>query len=129
MKSTRQKGNQFQNWCATWLEEQGYAVDNRKTVAHRLKSGIWVSLAADVFGCDIIAIKTGQKPLFIQATLHSGVQKRLDEILRHPWPLDHVKVQVWQKKNKEINIKYFNGKELIDYAKIIRRKLFLLTRG
>ncbi len=74
-------------------------------------------------------MKAGEKPLFIQATAHSNVQKRLDEILRHPWPLEHVRVQVWQKKDKEINIKYFNGKELIDYAKIIRRKLFLLTEA
>jgi len=57
------------------------------------------------------------------------VQERLDEILRHPWPLEYVVVQVWQKKDKEINIKGFDGEKLVDYAKIIRRKLFLLTEA
>jgi len=129
MKSTRQKGNLFQDWVCAWLQEQGYDVRNQKTVARRIGPKRWTMLAADVFGCDLIAIKKGEKPLFIQATAHTNVQKRLDEILRHPWPLDHVVVQVWQKKHKEINIKYFNGKELVDYAKIIRRKLFLLSGG
>lgn len=125
IKSTRQKGNQFQDWVSTWLQEQGYDVRNQKTVAHRLKSGIWVSLAADIFGCDIIAIKKGEKPLFIQATLHSAVQKRLDELKKYSWPLDYVIVEVWQKKDKQVNIKRFDGEELRDYAKILRRKLYI----
>ena len=128
MKSTRQKGNEFQDFCAAWLRDQGYDVYNQKTVAKRIKAGVWISLRQDIFGMDILAIKTGEKPLFLQATAHSNVQKRLDEILRHPWPLQFVTVQVWQKKdNKQINIKQLHGQNLVDYAKIIRRKLFLLT--
>ncbi len=128
MKSTRQKGNEFQDFCAAWLRDQGYDVYNQKTVAKRIKAGVWISLRQDIFGMDILAIKTGEKPLFLQATSHTNVQKRLDEILRHPWPLQFVTVQVWQKKdNKQINIKQLDGQKLVDYAKIIRRKLFLLT--
>ncbi len=128
MKSTRQKGNEFQDFCAAWLRDQGYDVYNQKTVAKRIKAGVWISLRQDIFGMDILAIKTGEKPLFLQATAHTNVQKRLDEILRHPWPLQFVTVQVWQKKdNKQINIKQLDGQKLVDYAKIIRRKLFLLT--
>jgi len=103
--------------------EQGYDVYNQKTVAHRLKSGIWVSLAADVFGCDLICIKKGEKPLFIQATLHTAVQKRLDEFLQHPWPLEYVRVQLWQKRGHVVNIKELDGQRLLDYKKIIKRKL------
>lgn len=124
MKSTRQKGNQFQHWCAAWLEEQGYDVYNQKTVVHHTKSGTWVTLAADIFGCDIVAIKTGEKPLFIQATLHSGVQKRLDELKKYPWPLDYVRVQLWQKRGNVVNIKELDGQQLLDYKKIIKRKLY-----
>ncbi|MBA7663643.1 hypothetical protein ES703_71688 [subsurface metagenome] len=130
MKSTRQKGNEFQDFCAAWLRDQGYDVYNQKTVAKRIKAGVWISLRQDIFGMDILAIKTGEKPLFLQATAHTNVQKRLDEILRHPWPLQFVTVQVWQKKdNKQINIKQLDGQKLVDYAKIIRRKLFLLTEA
>lgn len=125
MKSTRQKGNAFQYFCAIWLRDQGYDVYNQTTVATCIKPGIWKSQHQDIFGCDILALKSGEKPLFIQATAHSNVQKRLDEILSHPWPLDYVVVQVWQKKDKEINIKQFDGERLVDYAKIIRRKLYI----
>lgn len=122
MKNTRQKGNLFQDWVAAWLREQGYDVDNRKTVSYRTPKKTWVTLAADIFGCDIIAMKTGKKPLFIQATAHSAVQKRLDEFLQYSWPLDYVHVQLWQKKDKEINIKEFDGEQLYDFAKIVKRK-------
>lgn len=129
MKSTRQKGSQFQNWCATWLEEQGYSVHNQKTVAKPIKTQkhglIWVSQRNDIFACDLIAIKSGERPLFIQATLHSAIQKRLDELKKYSWPLKYVDVEVWQKRDKVINLKRFDGKELIDYGKIIRRKLYI----
>lgn len=123
MANTRKKGNAFQDWSAIWLEERGYDVYNQKTVAHRLKSGIWVSLAADIFDCDIIALKTGHKPLFIQATMSTAVQKRLDDFLKHPWPLEYVRVQLWQKRGHVVNIKELDGRKLLDYKKIIGRKL------
>lgn len=123
--SKRARGNAFQDFCAAWLTDQGYDVYNQKTVAKRIKAGIWISQRQDIFGMDILAMKADEKPIFIQATLHTAVQKRLDEILRHPWPLGHVRVQVWQRKdNKEINIKQLDGQKLVDYAKIIRRKLY-----
>lgn len=129
MKSTRQSGNQFQNWCAAWLEEQGYSVHNQKTVAKLIRTQkhglIWISQRNDIFGCDIIAMRWGDKPLFIQATLHSAVQKRLDELKKYSWPLDYVIVEVWQKKDKQVNIKRFDGEDLVEYGKIIRRKLYL----
>jgi len=123
MANTRKKGNVFQNFCATWLENQGYEVVNQHTVVKRTKGGDWITLAADIFDCDIIAIKTGEKPLFIQATMHSAVQKRLDDFLKHPWPLRYVRVQLWQKRGKVVNIKELDGQRLVDYKKIIKRKL------
>jgi len=125
MKNTRKSGNQFQNWCATWLQEQGYDVDNRKTVVHQTKTGAWITIAADTFGCDLICIKFNEKPLFIQATLHGAVQKRLNELKKYSWPLDYVRVQVWMKRDKHITVKEFDGELLHDYAKIIRRKLYV----
>lgn len=127
MTSTRQKGIQFQNWCAKWLQEQGWTVYNQTSTPRAIKTGrgiIWVSGKQDLLGADILALKKPEKVLFIQATAHSAVQKRLDEFLKYPWPLEHATVQVWQKKDKEINIKEFDGQKLVDYAKIIRRKLY-----
>jgi len=125
MKSTRAKGNAFQDWVATWLQEQGYDVWNQHTVVYRTPKKTWVTLAADIFGCDVIAMKTGEKPLWIQATLHSAVQKRLDELKKYSWPLDYVRVQLWLKKDKHITVKEFDGEELRNYGKIIRRKLYI----
>ena len=127
MKTKRQKGNQFQDWVATWLRDQSYDVHNQKTVAKAVRTGhgvIWISQRQDIFGVDLIALKQGEKPLFIQATIHGGVKKRLDELLQFSWPLNHATVQVWQKKDKAVNIKEFDGQKLVDYAKIIRRKLY-----
>ncbi len=128
MTSTRQKGTQFQNWCAQWLKEQGWTVRSQMSTSRMIKTSrgtIWVSGKQDIFGADILAIKTDAKPMFIQATLHTAVQKRLDEFLKYPWPLEHVVVQVWQKRDNEVNIKVFDGTELRDCAKIIRRKFYL----
>jgi len=86
---------------------------------------IWVSGKQDLLGADIIALKKHRKILFIQCTLHTSVQKRLDEFLKYPWPLEHVLPQVWQKRKNGVNIKVFDGYELRDAAKIIRRKFYL----
>lgn len=130
MTSTRQKGAVFQNWCQKWLQENGWTVHNQKSISRTVKTPrgmIWVSGKQDLLGADIIAIKATEKIFFIQWTLHTGVQKRLDEFLKYPWPLEHVTVQLWQKKsNNEIDIKQFDRGKLITHGKIIRRKLYLV---
>lgn len=128
MSSTRQKGILFQNWCTQWLRENGWTVHNQKSTSRTVKTPggmIWVSGKQDLLGADIIAIKKNEKIFFIQCTLHTAVQKRLDEFLKYPWPLEHVTVQVWQRRDSEVNIKTFDGTQLKDSGKIIRRKFYL----
>ena len=133
MTTTRQKGNAFQDWCKVWLEEQGYSVHNQKTVARQFKKAgrtFWVSQRNDIFGCiDIIALRSPDKPLFIQCTMHTGVQKRLDELIKINWPWKHVEVELWQKKDKVINIKRLTDGVLVDHAKIIRREWYSKDKG
>lgn len=148
--STRQKGATFQRWCKKWLEEQGYVVHNQpvasKLVYVKSKAcprfpavaGLpqsdfyqrgggrlrWVSVRNDIFGVDLIAIKKGEKPRYIQCTEHHGIEKRYAEFIRFPWPLEHCSVELWTKKELgRVVIRCFTGDVLERLGEIERRKL------
>jgi len=87
--------------------------------------GKLVTKGHDIFGCDLFCLKADEKPLFIQATLDSGVQKRLDELKKYPWNLNFVQIQLWQKtKSGDINVKLFTGETFKDIGKIIRKNFY-----
>ncbi|TKJ46672.1 hypothetical protein CEE34_07690 [Candidatus Aerophobetes bacterium Ae_b3a] len=108
---------------------------NQKTAARAIKVGgqvKWISERNDILGCiDIISVKGNSKPLFIQCTLHTGVKKRLKELAQCEWPFEYVSIQLWQKRDREINIKESNGRELVDCGRIVRGELYrkVKTRG
>ena len=135
----RQRGNAFQDWVEKWfqLSFPGCAVHNQKTVSTLIKfkdkkSGafkeIWVSKRNDILGCiDLIVVIPERKPIYIQATLDTGVAKRFEELSQVKWPLEHCDVQLWQKKeNGEVHIKRFTGNDFQDFGKIIRRRFYKL---
>ena len=118
----RQHGRNFELWIRDWFRERGYAVHVCGRKAVMIGPGKLVTKGDDIFGCDLICLKADQKPLFIQATLDSGVQKRLDELKKYPWDLNFVRVQLWQKtKSGGINVKLFTGEKFKDIGKITRR--------
>jgi len=121
----RQRGRAFELWIRDWLKARGYAVHvcGRKTVM--IGPGKLITKGDDIFGCDLVCMKPDEKPLFIQATLDSSVQKRLDELKKYPWDLNFTQVQLWQKtKNGDINVKLFTGETFRDIGKIIRKNFF-----
>ena len=86
---------------------------------------IYVSVDNDVWGSDLVCRKNG-KLLWIQATLDSGVTKRVDEFRKyfHQF-LPGEELQLWQKNDKgEINIKQIGLCTAIEIGKIIRRKFY-----
>jgi len=110
-KSTRAKGTAFQAWCSAWIlkEFPDAAVHNFKSVAKKItrvdpktlqKKEFWVSQDQDLWNCIDLAcyLPHCPKPIFIQATSHTGVDKRIQEMEHVPWDFDHVTVQLWQKK-------------------------------
>jgi len=110
-KSTKAKGTQFQGWCADWIKKNNpdCAVHNFKSTAKKItrtdprtlkKTEFWVSQDNDLWNCIDLAVylRHCPKPIFIQATAHTGVDKRLVEMAHVPWDFDHVTVQLWQKK-------------------------------
>jgi hypothetical protein len=103
MKSKRAAGNQFQDRCEKWLLKNfsGCVVHNQKTASSFIpRLGIWTSKRQDILGCiDILAVGCDEvisKPLFIQCTLHTGIGKKEEDLLKVPWSLDHCVVEIWQ---------------------------------
>jgi len=138
-KSTRRKGNEFQNWCEKWIKDHhpDASIHNQKTAAKLIKvrdkktgelKDVWVSQRNDIFGCiDLIVILPFHKPVYIQATEHSAVTKREKEMQKVPWNFNFCKVELWQKKKPgEIHIKKLTDDGLKDCGKIIRGKFYRL---
>jgi len=125
----RARGNAFQNWIETWLTEQGWSVHNQKTVSRAIPMRgtiIWTSCRNDILAMDLVAVKTCEKTLFIQSTLHGGVAKRKVEVKDIHWDLNHQCVQLWQKRDSGIvQVKQWDGVNYVDIGRIIRRKFYL----
>jgi hypothetical protein len=123
----RRRGNDFQDWIKKWLTERGWSVHNQKTVSRPIPIKgrvVWVSCRNDILAMDLVAVKAGEKTLFIQATLHGGVEKRKIEAKDIHWDLDHQCVQLWQKRSAGvIQIKQWNGTDYVDIVKIVHGKL------
>ena len=136
MPSKSQKGNQFQDWCAAWIlkNSPGSIVHNQKAVAKTIKirnpktgqlEDRWVSQRNDILGCiDLIWIREDGYITFIQATLDSGVGRKLTELKKIPWDVTRYAVEVWVKREAgRISImRYTPGETLFHIATILRGK-------
>jgi len=86
----------------------------------------------DIFGCiDLCAKKEDKWTLWIQATLDSNRQKKIDDLAVIPWGVGD-RVEIWMKrKTGEVDIygqKSTIPNEFEHKGKIIRRKLYV-TEG
>ena len=132
--NTRAKGNRFQDRIEKILKSWGWTVHNQKTVSSLMKKigkdgklqEFWISKRNDIFGAiDISARKPGEKPLNIQATLHTDLKKRTKQLAAIPWALDHEDIQIWQgKENGLIVVWQFDGSGLKELMRIIRGKVY-----
>jgi len=136
MPSKSQKGNQFQDWCAAWIlkNSPGSIVHNQKAVAKTIKirnpktgqlEDRWVSQRNDILGCiDLIWIRPDGYLTFIQATLDSGVGRKLAEIKKIPWDVTTYAVEVWVKREagRIAIMRYTPGETLFHIATILRGK-------
>ena len=135
----REKGLTFQQWIKKWLEERGWTVRNfsptsKPIYSKKFRKIIYVSVNNDFWGADLIARKLDRnnqiRQLVIQASLSTGIQKRIDEFHKYYKKLmPGEMLQIWIKTDKGvINIKEcfiaFNEIQTSDIGKIIRRKFF-----
>jgi len=138
MPSKREKGLIFQRWIKKWLEERGWIVHNQTPCGRMIKiknRPIFISFRNDIMGADLIArqwdaVYGVNRLLWIQATLDSNVQKRVDEFKKYfKDTMQGEELQIWLKTQKgEINIKKViilgEDTSVQDVAKIIRGKIY-----
>ena len=86
--SRRKSGNWFQNVCQKKLEEEGYVVHNQKPGARYERN-------RDIFGADLVALRLGWKPRFIQSSQGTNILSRLRKYLSYPFPQEHTQVELW----------------------------------
>lgn len=142
MASKREKGLAFQRWIKKFLEGRDWIVHNQTPTGRMIKikgKTIYVSQKNDIMGSDLIArqwdtVYGFTRLIWIQATLDSNVQKRVDEFRKYfKSTMYHEDLQIWMKtKSGEINIKRViildTEVSVQDYGKIIRGKFYQSER-
>jgi hypothetical protein len=102
MTSKRAKGSAFERWVEAWLikNDPSCKVHRQVSLSKYIPSkGIFVSTRNDILGCiDLICVSPSMGVTFIQATMHTGTGKKMNDLRQVPWPYDKVNVQLWQKK-------------------------------
>ena len=135
MASKKARGSAFQRRVKAWIEKMypGCVVHNQTGSTVKTKGG-WVAVGStDILNCvDLLAVIPGKKPVFIQASLHGMVQKRLEDFEKIPWNFNHVCVQLWTgREDGRISIKQLDVERnapdgpylgLFDIAEIKRGK-------
>lgn len=107
MTSAYQKGNIFEGEVKEILEAEGWIVEGQ----HRKISFIpdykkpnpithkptlkMIMVGRDVFGCDIMAKKAGEKTLFVQVSTRENKSHKVKQVMITPWNYDHDTVQLW----------------------------------
>lgn len=127
MTSKKQKGNLLQNKVAEFYESRGYSVHNQKSVSRQIRSGLWISQRNDILGAFDVIATNEQEIKFIQVTGHTDLKAKLDKIAQVKLPFDKCIVEVWQYLSKgEFKIMRFTGQELKEYARLKRKKFYLI---
>jgi hypothetical protein len=130
-KSKRKSGMQYQDWIRKYLEERGYSVENFKPISIRREikgKEVWQRFRQDPFDSDLIAKKVGERTLWIQATLHTGLTIKKEKMLKHPWTIEYDDVQIWVKRDSLNHDIYRLGTMgFYLYGKIIHRKFYEST--
>ena len=141
MTSTRQTGNNFQDWIQKWLGDRGWVIHNQKGVATKVRTPrgeIWVSKRQDIYGCiDLIAKKAGLT-LWIQATTHKSLKEKVKKIRAAKLTFSEFEFPMIFLKREggivdiysllPLNEEIASDVSPVRYGKIIRRK-FYATEG
>ena len=121
MASAYKKGNIYENEVKKILEGDGWTVEGQ----HRKVSYIpdykklnpvtrkptmrMIMMGRDVFGCDAIAKKVGEKTLFIQVSTRENKTHKIKQVMIHPWNFDHETVQLWLRTDGKREFEIFQA--------------------
>lgn len=108
-----QKGNQYEREVKKTLESQGWYVEGQ----HRKISFIpqppqppkMIMMGRDIFGCDLIAKKKGEKTLFIQVSTKVNKGKKIRQVSDYPWTWEHDAVQLWLRLDGKRSYEVYEG--------------------
>jgi len=107
MSSAYKKGNIYEGEVKKILENEGWSVEGQhRKISYipdykninpvtRKPSLRMIMQGRDVFGCDMIAKKSGEKNLFVQVSTRENKTHKIKQVMVHPWTYDHDTVQLW----------------------------------
>lgn len=91
--NNNRKGNKAELEVKRLLEAQGYYVHRTVRTNHHG----FVNAPNDIFGCDIIAKKEGERTRWIQVTCDGHIGRKKAELALVPWDSQHDSVEVWRR--------------------------------
>lgn len=100
--NSKQKGSGYEREVKEYLEAQGYSVFrvHRKPI---FIAGRMLTKGADIFGCDLVAKKAYQKPLWIQVSTIENLSKKKKQVELYPWNVLHEQLEIWGRvKGKKV---------------------------
>lgn len=108
MANSNQRGNTYELEVKKILESEGWEVfrQHRKQM---YMNGKMIMVGCDVFGCDLIAKKPGEKTLWVQVTTRPQKSLKSKTLLSYPWSFEHDSVQLWLREAGSRIFEIFEG--------------------
>lgn len=113
MKSTR-KGSQYEREVRDILQAGGWSVEGQHRKVCFLGPGRMVMAGRDIFGCDLIAKRPGEKTLWIQVSTQQNKSKKEKQVLAFPWTLAYETLQLWLRVKGAKKYRVYQAKEAAD---------------
>lgn len=115
MKST-QKGNQYEREVRDILKAQGWHVEgqHRKVMWLRDKHTGQMKMimsGRDIYGCDLIAKKKGDKTRWIQVSTLGQKSAKQRQVLEFSWTLAYESVELWLRLEGKRSFRVFKLQE------------------
>lgn len=92
--NSKAKGSGYEREVRDILECDGYKIFrcHRKPI---FINGKMLTMGADIFGCDIVAKKAGEKTRWIQVSTVENKSKKEKQVMEHPITLEHESLELW----------------------------------
>lgn len=95
MTSSVKKGNIYEGEVKKYLERNGWIVEGQHRKVMFLGPGRMIMTGRDIFGCDLIAKKAGERTHWIQVGTVSNKTAKFRQVEKQPWNLNTEVVSVW----------------------------------
>jgi hypothetical protein len=91
---TTTKGNQFEIEVKKHWESEGWTVfrQHRKPM---FINGRMITVGADVFGCDMICKKKGERTAWLQVSTIENKSAKEKQVIIYPWDTQAEDVELW----------------------------------